>query len=331
MSHEKASKIRHFRIEGAERWNPKIINEVGKIQKLLIEEVTNRKIDLHKSQISKELKKYIRAEVDKVKSKEDYETLFGNDYNHKEYIGAISILSDIQRKSLYEREIEYRLDKFLECIEYFVDLEGRITDGEDIKMIISFPRLERHIHEFRMVEKMIKENDSETWERAEKFKQKHKERVKTEMIEMEPSKFQIKIREIKEKEKKAGKIDQDYFANRSRLFASYNQGNYPSHPPEEGKIGMEYEDDYFTHLSNPESEDEMEICSENFRKTKEILEQIELQKRPSEPKHTEIIENSPIVTVENVKIPQNKPTNVDKPPPSLYPVINIIKNPASKS
>ncbi|KAG5881666.1 hypothetical protein JTB14_010237 [Gonioctena quinquepunctata] len=320
------SKNIEYWVEGTELWNPKIKKEWGKIQKLVIEEVTNRKIDHHKSQISRELKKFIRAEVDKVKSKEEYETLFGNDYNHKEYIGAISILSDIQRKSLYAYEIEYRIDKLLECIDYYVDPDDRNTE-EDIEMTITFPRYERNIHEFRMVEKMFKENDSEAWERAEKFKQKHKERVKSELIETEPSKFQIKIREIEDKKMKAEKIGQDYFANRSRLFASYIQGNYPSHTPEEGKIGMEYEDDYFTHLSNPESEDEMEICSENFRKTEELLEQIELQKSSSEPKHTEIIENSPIVTVENVKTPQNKPTNVVKPPSSLYPVTIITENP----
>ncbi|KAG5868311.1 hypothetical protein JTB14_021438 [Gonioctena quinquepunctata] len=84
-------KILGYKLEGAERWNPKIKKEWEKIQESVIEEVTNRKIDHHKYQISKELKKFIRAEVDKVKSQEEYETLFGNDYNHKEYIEAISI------------------------------------------------------------------------------------------------------------------------------------------------------------------------------------------------------------------------------------------------
>ncbi|KAG5900459.1 hypothetical protein JTB14_029345 [Gonioctena quinquepunctata] len=94
-----------------------------------------------------------------------------------------------------------------------------------------------------------------------------------------------------------------------------------------GNIGKEYEDDYFAHLSNPESDDEMENSSENFRKTEETLEQIFRQKNSSEPKHTEIIETPPIVTVENVKIPQNKPTNVVKQPSGLYPVTIISENP----
>ncbi|KAG5888441.1 hypothetical protein JTB14_008392 [Gonioctena quinquepunctata] len=73
----------------------------------------------------------------------------------------------------------------------------------------------------------------------------------------------------------------------------------------------------------------METSSENYRKAEETLEQIK-QKNSTESKHTEIIETPSIEIVENVKLPQNKPTNGDKPPPSLYPVINIIKNPAVK-
>ncbi|KAG5868312.1 hypothetical protein JTB14_021439 [Gonioctena quinquepunctata] len=153
---------------------------------------------------------------------------------------------------------------------------------EEIEMGITFPRYERNSHEFRMVEEMFEENDSETWERAEKFKQKHKERVKTEMIETEPS--------------------------------YYNQGNYLSHPPEGGKIGIEYEDDHFAHLSNPESDDEMEKSSENFRKTEETLKLIAQQKNAAEPKYTGIIENPPTAIVESGKTecPSGAPQETDE-------------------
>ncbi|KAG5864675.1 hypothetical protein JTB14_014375 [Gonioctena quinquepunctata] len=70
-------------------------------------------------------------------------------------------------------------------------------------------------------------------------------------------------------------------------------------PPEGGNIGIEYEEDYFTHLSNPESDDEMEKSSENFQKTVELLKHIAQQKNSLELNYKEIVENLPTTTMED--------------------------------
>ncbi|KAG5866425.1 hypothetical protein JTB14_013999 [Gonioctena quinquepunctata] len=52
----------------------------------------------------------------------------------------------------------------------------------------------------------------------------------------------------------------------------------PDSPTVGRQTGNEYEDEYFTHLSNADSEDDMEHSSVDFRKTEEILGQIAQQK-----------------------------------------------------
>ncbi|KAG5877141.1 hypothetical protein JTB14_027115 [Gonioctena quinquepunctata] len=72
--------------------------------------------------------------------------------------------------------------------------------------------------------------------------------------------------------------------------------------PLEGiNIGIEYEEDYFTHLSNPESNDELEESSENFQKAEEVLKLIAQQKNSLELNYKETVENLSTTTMEGRK------------------------------
>ncbi|KAG5866426.1 hypothetical protein JTB14_014000 [Gonioctena quinquepunctata] len=93
----------------------------------------------------------------------------------------------------------------------------------------------------------------------------------------------------------------------------------PDSPPEGRQTGNEYEDGYFTHLSNAESEDDMEHSSVDFRKTEEILGQIAQQKNSPESMHIDDVENPQITIVERVK-------STEMPPPAEPPLKLIIKH-----
>ncbi|KAG5890993.1 hypothetical protein JTB14_017599 [Gonioctena quinquepunctata] len=101
----------------------------------------------------------------------------------------------------------------------------------------------------------------------------------------------------------------------------------PNGIPTLGNIGIEYEDDYFEYLSNPESDDETENSYKNFLISEKILDQRVQHKNSTGPNYTEVIENPPIAVVENVEIPQNKLTNVEKQPTCLYPITKITRKP----
>ncbi|KAG5885239.1 hypothetical protein JTB14_032938 [Gonioctena quinquepunctata] len=104
-------------------------------------------------------------------------------------------------------------------------------------------------------------------------------------------------------------------------LADYKKKNSPIHPPEKEKA-ENYEDEYFANLSSAESGDEFENSSENFRKTEEILEQIDQQKSSPEPMHIEEVENPPITIVKSEK-------STEMPPPTEPPKKLIKKHSVS--
>ncbi|KAG5858300.1 hypothetical protein JTB14_021285 [Gonioctena quinquepunctata] len=71
-----------------------------------------------------------------------------------------------------------------------------------------------------------------------------------------------------------------YYRKRTKLDQEIK--NQSKNPRKEVNT-EKYEDEYFTHLSNSECEEEIEQCTENYRITEKILGQITQQKGSSEP------------------------------------------------
>ncbi|KAG5870832.1 hypothetical protein JTB14_033005 [Gonioctena quinquepunctata] len=100
-------------------------------------------------------------------------------------------------------------------------------------------------------------------------------------------------------------LPDDYFKKRTKLDQEYK--NQSKNPRKE--VNTEnYEDEYFTHLSNSECEEEIEQCTENFRTTVKILGQIAQQKGSYEPMQIVNSETSQNITAKKVK-------SIEMPPP----------------
>ncbi|KAG5864257.1 hypothetical protein JTB14_023280 [Gonioctena quinquepunctata] len=189
-----------------------------------------------------------------------------------------------QRERIVDAEIEYRKAKYTEILQ---TVTISIEKGRYTQRITE--NIAGYETEFAHAKSLLKRHYPKKWNKFEE--------LQVEFNKKNPQKYEISKQTLIDEFRK---LHRDEDNPSTRLEHSSEEGipepslnsNLPEDHFRERTKQMEqemknprkevntenYEDEYFSHLSNSESEEEIEQSSEKFRKTEKMLEQIQFSK-----------------------------------------------------